>query len=57
MSADKPIKIVGVDRIDEDQIVVEFPDSAAVYTIEQLASLKPAETVTEDEETTQQSSD
>jgi hypothetical protein len=44
-------KIVGVGRMEQDRVVVEFSDnSSAVYTAEQLASLRPIETETEEDE-------
>jgi hypothetical protein len=49
--SDHTKKIIGVGRMDQDRVVVEFSDnSSAVYTAEQLASLRPIETETEEDE-------
>ena len=40
---EKPVKITGTDRLDEDTVFVEYSDdSTAAYSIEQLSTLTPA---------------
>lgn len=49
--SDHTKKIIGVGRMDQDRVVVEFSDnSSAVYTADQLASLRPIEIETEEDE-------
>lgn len=49
--AEQSKKIVGVGRMDQDCVVVEFSNnSSAVYTADQLASLRPIEIETEEDE-------
>ncbi len=46
MSDEKPTKIVGVDRMDENAVLVEYSDNTtAVYTKDQLAAIKPKHVV------------
>jgi hypothetical protein len=48
MSDKEPLVIVGVERVDGDEVLVAYSDgSTAVYGIEQLKELKPKKLVTE----------
>jgi hypothetical protein len=52
MSPDRLLKIVGVDRWDQDKIMVSFSDeTTSVYTAEQILELTPILTVPLVEET------
>ncbi|HEX3893670.1 MAG TPA: hypothetical protein VHW46_13925 [Terracidiphilus sp.] len=48
MSDQEPEKIVGVARIDNDAVIVEYSNNtSAIYTVDQLLALKPKELITE----------
>jgi hypothetical protein len=45
MSPKDPLEIIGTDRLDGERLIVEYSDkSSVIYTVEQLAGLKPVET-------------
>ena len=51
MSDKKPARIVGVDRLDENAVVVEYSNNeTSVYTQDQLAEIKPKHVVVADDE-------
>ncbi len=42
MSDEKPLKIIGIDRLDNREVVVGYSDdTTAIYGIEQLVELTP----------------
>jgi hypothetical protein len=49
--ADKPVKIVGVSRVDNDGVLVEYSDnSSVVYKQGQLENITPEQIVREEED-------
>jgi hypothetical protein len=48
MSSSRPLKIVNVDRLNEDRLIVSFSeDQTSVYTAEQLSTVAPETVLTE----------
>jgi hypothetical protein len=48
MSPKEPLQIVGTDRADGDELIVEYSDqTTAVYSVDQIAVLKPMRKIDE----------